>query len=215
MITSIPVGACSSNSLILRENEKNKFFPKKNLFRSFYMYTSRGGCLNKDRWFAEILSFYEKPLLRFAVSKVPTSVAQELTQESFLRLWKEDPIRLKENVGPWLFHVCRNLCLDWLKSEGKRKSQQVEHLHLADPAELALQQMIERQQENQLSKKIESLSANHREVLKLKFQDGFSYQEIAEITGHSESYVGVLIHEAVKDLRQNLFPGKGKQGENK
>lgn len=171
--------------------------------------------MNKDHWFAEILRVYEKPLLRFAISKVPNVVAQELTQESFLRLWKEDPIRLKEHEGPWLFHVCRNLCLDWLKSEGKRKSQRVEHLQLVDPAEPALQQMIELQQANQLSKKMESLSENHREVLKLKFQDGFSYKEIAEITGHSESYVGVLIHEAVKDLRQNLFPGMGKKGENK
>lgn len=171
--------------------------------------------MNKDHWFAEILRVYEKPLLRFAVSKVPNAVAQELTQESFLRLWKEDPMSLKDHEGPWLFHVCRNLCLDWLKSEGKRKSQRVEHLQLLDPVKPALQQMIEQQQESQLSQKMESLSENHREVLKLKFQDGFSYKEISKITGHSESYVGVLIHEAVKDLRQNLFPAQGKQGESK
>ena len=48
---------------------------------------------------------------------------------------------------------------------------------------------------------IARLPANQQEVIRLKFQNGFSYKEIARITQHSVSHVGVLIHTAVTRLR--------------
>jgi RNA polymerase sigma factor (sigma-70 family) len=52
---------------------------------------------------------------------------------------------------------------------------------------------------------LEALPANQREVLRLKFQNGFSYQEISRISGHSVSNVGYLIHAGIKSLRGQLF----------
>ena len=49
---------------------------------------------------------------------------------------------------------------------------------------------------------IATLPTRQQEVLQLKFQNDFSYQEIAEITKLSVSNVGVLIHTALKTLRQ-------------
>ena len=48
---------------------------------------------------------------------------------------------------------------------------------------------------------------NQREVIRLKFQNGFSYQEISRISGHSVSNVGYLIHAGIKALRAHLFVG--------
>ena len=45
------------------------------------------------------------------------------------------------------------------------------------------------------------LKETYQEVIILKFQEGRSYKEISEITGHSVSNVGVLIHEGMKILR--------------
>lgn len=53
-----------------------------------------------------------------------------------------------------------------------------------------------------LSRIIATLPPRQQEVLQLKFQNDFSYQEIAEITKLSVSNVGVLIHTALKTLRQ-------------
>ncbi len=52
---------------------------------------------------------------------------------------------------------------------------------------------------------LEVLPLNQREVIRLKFQNGFSYQEISRISGHSVSNVGYLIHAGVKALRVQLF----------
>ena len=54
---------------------------------------------------------------------------------------------------------------------------------------------------------LEILPVNQREVIRLKFQNGFSYQEISRISGHSVSNVGYLIHAGVKALRVHLFKG--------
>ncbi len=45
------------------------------------------------------------------------------------------------------------------------------------------------------------LPPNQQEVIRLKFQNGFSYKEISRITSLSVSNVGFLIHTAVARLR--------------
>ena len=49
---------------------------------------------------------------------------------------------------------------------------------------------------------VASLPARQQEVLQLKFQNDLSYQEIAEITKTTANNVGVLIHTALRTLRQ-------------
>ena len=48
------------------------------------------------------------------------------------------------------------------------------------------------------------LPTNQQEVVRLKFQDGLSYRDIAEVTGLTQSNVGYLLHTAVKRLRERL-----------
>ena len=43
-----------------------------------------------------------------------------------------------------------------------------------------------------------------REVLRLKFEDGLSYKEMSAVTGKSVSHVGVLLHTALKRIRDAL-----------
>ena len=47
-----------------------------------------------------------------------------------------------------------------------------------------------------------TLPPRQQEVLQLKFQNDLSYQQIAEITKTAANNVGVLIHSALKTLRQ-------------
>lgn len=57
---------------------------------------------------------------------------------------------------------------------------------------------------DRLAAALANLPDNQREVLRLKFQSGFSYKQIAEITGHSVSNVGFLIHRGISALRSRL-----------
>ena len=51
---------------------------------------------------------------------------------------------------------------------------------------------------------IDRLPANQQEVVRLKFQQGFSYKEISRITELSVTNVGFLIHTAVARLRREF-----------
>ena len=48
------------------------------------------------------------------------------------------------------------------------------------------------------------LPPNQQEVVRLKFQNGFSYQEISRITALSVTNVGFILHTAIKALRQEM-----------
>ena len=59
---------------------------------------------------------------------------------------------------------------------------------------------------------VEHLSDDQQEVIRLRFQHGLSYQQIAEVTGHSVSNVGVLIHTAIKKLRLQMAVSEKAKG---
>ena len=68
-----------------------------------------------------------------------------------------------------------------------------EDLHQARPRSLG---------QSRLHLLLGTLPPRQQEVLQLKFQNDLSYQQISEITELSVSNVGVLIHNALKTLRQ-------------
>jgi RNA polymerase sigma-70 factor (ECF subfamily) len=48
------------------------------------------------------------------------------------------------------------------------------------------------------------LPDSQQEVIRLRFQEGFSYKEISRITGFSVGNVGYLLHVGLKSLRGRL-----------
>ena len=48
--------------------------------------------------------------------------------------------------------------------------------------------------------------ASQQEAVRLRFLQSFSYREIAGVMGLTESHVGVLLHTAIKTLRQTCTP---------
>lgn len=59
---------------------------------------------------------------------------------------------------------------------------------------------------------LNQLPTNQQEVIRLKLQDGFSYQQISEVTGLSVSNVGFLLHRGVKTIREQLRRCEGPDG---
>ena len=50
---------------------------------------------------------------------------------------------------------------------------------------------------------VDTLPAKQRELVLLKFQQDFSYQEISDVTSLSVSNVGFILHQAVRSLKQS------------
>lgn len=156
-------------------------------------------------WVQKALDQHEKSLIRYALSILgDLDRARDVVQDSFLRLCKEKPEKLKGHVPQWLFRVCRNRALDMRRREGRMKIVAEDDVELRDqsPGPSALLQTKERL--SRVEALLSGLPENQRGVMRLKFQTGMSYREISEVTGLSVSNVGFLLHTAIKTLRKEV-----------
>lgn len=76
---------------------------------------------------------------------------------------------------------------------------------LVDQSDHLEDRVYKNQMSEQLTVALSALSFKQKEVIRLKFQDGLSYQQISEITGHNVNYVGVLIHESVQKIKSQVL----------
>jgi len=130
-------------------------------------------------------------------------VAQEATQEVFLRLYqtlqKGEQI---ENYRAWIFRVAHNLGL-------KLRTRQVPETpfnpdleaRLASRDENPEHGLLERERTLRFHRAIEGLSEQQRRCLNLRLE-GLRYPEIAEVLGISASAVGEFLRRAIVRLRK-------------
>ncbi len=161
-------------------------------------------------WVHEAVGRFEKPLLIYATRLLgDADAARDVVQDAFLRLCGQNHAAVGDHLAEWLFTVCRNRALDVLRKEHRMTRLSDEQVnHCLSPAPGPLEAAERHDLGVRVLSLLETLPPNQREVLRLKFQNGFSYQEISRISGHSVSNVGYLIHAGIKTLRGQLFDGQ-------
>lgn len=156
----------------------------------------------KDTWFRKTMVSLESPLLSYTYKiLIRLAPSEEVVQESFFRLWKQEfPGNFEHYPKAWLYKVCRNLALDILKKEKRLDLEGSLDEILFSPcvSETLLESSL-------IMKEVAKLSPKQQEVLVLKFKDELSYKEIAEVSGLSVSNVGVVLHSALSALREIIL----------
>lgn len=157
-------------------------------------------------WVERAVVDQQGPLLRYAGSLLgDPDRARDVVQDTFVRLMAQPPGAVNGHLTEWLFTVCRHRALDVLRKEGRLQhfaEGELERLTAAGPR--PGRQLEETETREEIVRLIDRLPPNQREVIRLKFQQGFSYKEIARITTLSVGNVGFLIHTAVQRLRRDL-----------
>jgi RNA polymerase sigma-70 factor (ECF subfamily) len=161
-------------------------------------------------WVKDAVARFEGPLLLYANRLLrDAETARDVVQDTFLKLCSSEFASIDGHLAEWLFTVCRNRALDVLRKENRMTQLQDEQVHRClSPAVGPFDAAVRRDLSARVLDLLEVLPINQREVIRLKFQNGFSYQEISRISGHSVSNVGYLIHAGVKALRVQLFAGE-------
>ena len=163
----------------------------------------------QEHWVLEAVARHERPLTRYASRLLgDPERARDVVQDTFLRLCAHRREDVADRLAEWLFTVCRNRALDVLRKEGRMSrlgDDQVSTCPSPEPDPAAVAEG--RDSAELVLRCLDRLPDNQREVIRLKFQDGFSYREISRISGHSISNVGFLIHTGLKTLRKRLADG--------
>jgi RNA polymerase sigma factor (sigma-70 family) len=163
------------------------------------------------RMVANALERFGGPLTAYAERLLgDLHAARDVVQDVFLRLCEADPERVEAHLAPWLYRVCRNRAMD-VRRKGRlmprTNAETMEMRAGADPAADAVP--AAREAHDAALAAISALPEAQQEAVRLKFQHGLSYREIAEVTGRSTGAVGVLIHEGVCALRRRLAGAAG------
>ncbi len=142
-------------------------------------------------------------LTRYAASILgDADGARDVVQDVFLRLWEAKPEAWEGHLRPWLFRVCRNRALDLRRKGGRVKPLDEVSTAYATAEGPGPGQMAEtRDSHARIVAWMGTLPENQREVLRLKFQNGLSYKEIASVTELTVGHVGLLLHTALQTLR--------------
>lgn len=161
-------------------------------------------------WVRDAVGRFEGPLTLYASKLLKNAeTARDVVQETFLRLCEQDRDAIDDHLAEWLFTVCRNRAMDVLRKENRMTQLSEERVHRClspDPGPLDLSER--RDLAAKVIKLLDDLPSGQREVIRLKFQNGFSYQEISRISGYSVTNVGFLLHAGIKTLRGLLVDGQ-------
>jgi RNA polymerase sigma-70 factor (ECF subfamily) len=135
---------------------------------------------------------------------VPPQRAQELAQDSFLKLYlkmsKHEPI---ENPHAWLYRVAYHSVVRVHQREpvfDELPAGQSDAQTPVDTAPDPERALMDRQRKSALVEAIHALSPQQRHCLHLRVQ-GLRYREIAEAIGISTSAVGEFLRRAVARLQ--------------
>jgi RNA polymerase sigma-70 factor (ECF subfamily) len=126
----------------------------------------------------------------------------DLFQEILLQVWLSLPsFRDDSKPTTWLYRVALNTALAWKRGEKKRRGRQsaLPIVDLAARATTSVDAQRNGQIVDQLYAAIRALPLAKRALVVL-YLDGFTYREIAEVVGISESNVGVSLNRIKKEL---------------
>lgn len=154
--------------------------------------------------FEELYARYDRRVYGFCLHNLrDPDAAADAFQDTFRRLVESrDRYEGRGRFASWLFTLARRACADRFRRRPEARSLDAasrgealpEALHAPGPEESAVAR-------TSLDRLLARLPRGQREVLLLSKHFGFSYREVAEMTGTTEAAVKQKVYRALKTLR--------------
>lgn len=153
-----------------------------------------------EKEYNRCVDLYADGLYRFIVKNLKHEEdARDVVQNAFEILWKQHEGLLFEKAKPYLFTVGYRNMIDHLRKEKRvtlvesfKEEIKVNENVGGNDVKAVLMQALQRLNETQ------------RSLVMLKDYEGYSYEEIGEITGLSASQVKVYLHRARLKMKAYL-----------
>lgn len=148
-------------------------------------------------------------ILRYVQMKVADGAAgQDLTSEVLLRMLN----KLKQGQGwhttpeAWALGIARYVVADFYRDQYRRPQVGLDEQMLTAVQPHLSQQLIDQEQQAQLWQAIQTLTAEQREVIMLRFMAELSLKEVADLLGKRVGAVKGLQYRAIQALATMLTP---------
>jgi RNA polymerase sigma-70 factor (ECF subfamily) len=141
--------------------------------------------------------------LRYAGDR---AAAMDISQDTFLKLMDRiGQFRGESNFDSWLYRLVVNSCMDYRRRQ-KRWMPMVEEFFdsFRAPQATPLQDLMADERQQQVQDVVAKLAPEHRMVVVLRYTEGLSYEEIADILNCSRGTVASRLNRAHKVLERRL-----------
>lgn len=166
--------------------------------------------------FEWLVEQYQTPVYRLCLRMTNNPEdAADLTQESFLKAWKNlESFHFESAFSTWLYRLSTNTCLDFLRQLKRRPTVSLvteddegdeQVMDVADPTPGPEEQVLNTLDREQLSAAMARLPEEQRQLLILRAVNGLSYGEIAQILGVKEGTIKSRLARARENLRKKLL----------
>lgn len=158
----------------------------------------------------ELFTALESPLLGYALRLVgERSTAEDLVQDAFMKLHAQfDEVREPQR---WLYRAVHNAALNYRRDSARlvnpdpsAPSDLSDRSDATDDSPLPDEQIARAEGIGLVRLSLKTLDARSRELIRLKFHEDLSYQQISERTGLKPGHVGYLLHHALKAIAGEL-----------
>jgi RNA polymerase sigma-70 factor, ECF subfamily len=164
--------------------------------------------------FELLLEKHRGPMIHFLHRMVRNdAVAEELTQEVFLRVYKSrGSYQPSARFTTWLFRIGTHLALNWIRDGRNEKSQTSLDKEMADGATTQVpdrrktveQELLYEAKLREVRQAIHRLPAKQRTAVMMHKYEEMEYAQIAGVIGCTESAVKSLLFRAYESLRARL-----------
>jgi len=161
--------------------------------------------------FGQFYDSYIEKIYRFIYFKVSsTETAQDLTSETFLKVWQSFTEGKKiTHLQAFTYQVAKNLVVDHYRQQARTTTVSTDDetsgvTEIADDQPTAEAVVALAGDVEHLEAVLAQLKDEYREIIILKYLDELSTAEIADILGKTKGNVRVLAHRALQTLRELL-----------
>lgn len=161
--------------------------------------------------FGQLYDRYVDLVHRFIYYRVgDRGTAEDFTSETFLRAWRRigSVSNQGRDIGAWFVTIARNIILDHVKSSRYKLEVTTADMLDADTAEDGPEgTVLDRLAHTELLRCVQRLNPEQQECIVLRFLEGLSVAETAQVMGKNEGAIKALQHRAVRRLATLLPAG--------
>lgn len=157
--------------------------------------------MDRDRWLEQAMEQWEVPLLRTCYLLVKdVALAEDAVQDTFVKAWQaHDHFRGEASEKSWLMRIAVNTCRDLRRGKWfQHVDRQVRMEDLPEPAEPF------QWEDDTVTRAILALPDGLRQVVTLRYYQGFTVQEAADILKLSRRTVHYRLEKAERLLKESL-----------
>jgi RNA polymerase sigma-70 factor (ECF subfamily) len=131
-------------------------------------------------------------------------VAADLVQTAFIKAYSSlDRCRNPDKFGGWAFRIVANQCKDYLKNV-RRRNVDLDSVEPVAGGEDPSDDLERSELRRRLDAALGTLPADQREAFVMKHEEGWSYEEMAELLAVSVGALKMRVHRAREALVERL-----------